>query len=410
MAIFMHELKKIWRPSVLLVVLFLSSMCFYLFGTYFMGYLDKDKSLNGWTELEVLSQLYEEYGPTLEPEERLDAEKYLGGYFSAMDPFIVGNATYSALGIDNGEDLWNFRNQREKFEKIGEESLSFAEIESELTSPFYFGEYLEATDYAMWRLQSLDLYVFSQYDDHEYDIKNAVVRNLSTQEQKTFDKYVQTKAYRSIFWRGILEGTTQYFATITAIILLGVFMFLAPYPSRDNMNGMKAMQWSSKVGRKMIGIQFGAVVFSGAIFALLEFAILIGIFLKTNDFSMFYHQPIYTIFGHSPIPWINMSYMQYLLVLSGLAFLFVLCGIALIFFLSIRSFDYISMLLKTLPALVALGVISCYSLLFPFTFENALYLFTELPGTELVICLLLLVLGLSLCFVHFQKSQKADLL
>lgn len=408
MRLYWEEFKKIWRLPVLCVIILLNVAYFYLFPLEYLNYAYQ--SLNGYAEMDILTEMRREYGPTLEPEERLDADKYIQRCYALLDPLIQNDPIYAQAGIYSGADLWALDRDNESSEDR-DDAMAHAEFVASLTGPFYFGEYMEASGSAMWKLQALDVLYFPSYDRFEaesedllfgYDLGN------DRMNERLF-QYAKDKAHRNLFSDKIYVGATYYFAAVVIIQILSVGILLMPFLTRDRQSGMTQMQFTSPKGRGILRTQFGAAMTSVFILITVQLVFFMMLFFKSNDYSLFYHQPVFTVMWHEYVPVLNLTFLQFVVVSAGLCYVLSFGSSALFFFLSHYSGDYVSMLFKALPLAAALSLTGVGVLLRPLTFNNILYRYISVTGAEVIVCIIILILGLGLCTVSLRRAQTVDL-
>ena len=97
MRIMMAELRKIWRPGMVLLLCFLGAIYYYLFMHFDIWYFKSEMFREA--EMELAMGWINTYGTTLEPEERLDLERQNAEEIAAFNQQIAAIPEAQAAGI-----------------------------------------------------------------------------------------------------------------------------------------------------------------------------------------------------------------------------------------------------------------------------------------------------------------------
>lgn len=81
------ELRKIWRPGILAAILLLGIVYYWMFPEFYIEYFCNGPAAQA--QFQLASQWVEEYGPTLEPEERAELDGRLAEEVAAFDRQIA---------------------------------------------------------------------------------------------------------------------------------------------------------------------------------------------------------------------------------------------------------------------------------------------------------------------------------
>ena len=168
MRLFLYELKKIWRLPLLLIIAVITAMYAYMFLEFYINYskMGGQVGTTDYCTALMLSELQAEYGQTLEPDKRIDVEKYYDIWGAELDEYIIGNPKYAEEGIFSGRDLWEYvelLNNPEGSEEWGdytderwvEATKIYVEFVPELYAPYLYGEYQTQTNYALAKMDAL---------------------------------------------------------------------------------------------------------------------------------------------------------------------------------------------------------------------------------------------------------------
>ena len=424
MRLFLHELKKIWRPGILLAIIVINVMFGYVFTSHIPLASITSKDFN--SDLAVLTELREEYGGELDYDEWLDAHKYWDKYFADMDEFIIGNPLYENEGIYSGADLWEFRNNYApdgEF-KTEEEAQEYYDYFHNMMNPFFGGEYEELSNYAVWKLQSLDflmeqLVLFHEDETYLDDFINLTftyengefISRTAERHSALLRNNTSDDAYKTLFPGWIVNLFYDYMELVIVIAIISVGIFVLPFVTRDRHSQMTAMQYSSKTGRKIVQVQFSAALLSALAMTLILISVYVAVFITANsDFIPFVNAKIATVIFSNILPWWNMIFMQYIALHAIMATVLTVGTAAVLFFMSLHSRDYITLLLKSLPVMTAIGFIGIVLVNEAFTAYGMMYWTLPIIGIEFIISGIVLLIGLGLCVFACKRVTKKDLL
>lgn len=429
MRLFRKECGKIWRPGILLVITAFSLVFFFQFCHRFcnyphFGFGNDTIDQNTFPAYLVATEMLEEYGPTLEPEERLDAEKYQEENYRKLDPFVQGKAAYEEEGIGSGKDLWQFQQGQGQFEEAfqkaitgeGAEMDAWKEKQRRLVYPLLFGDpmapdggpVLVATDYAMGKLQALDQ-ILTSWDLFESgEMQRLMEGNPAKDIVERVEDLTQSKECRTLFYPGIARHTYSYFAYGAVLMLISNFILILPYQVRDQVSGIVPLQCSGKIGRRLFQTQFFTIVGSSLFLGLTQLGLLTFLFFFKNDFSMFFSLKITAAIEWS---WFDLTYFHWLCLLLALLLLLTVAGGILFFAISHLSRDAISALAKALPLLGMLSFLG-YHMADTFLYLRNVVcqmLGLGIVGAELYYSMVVLLLAGGTFIALYRRWQRRDL-
>lgn len=103
--VFWEEMRKIWRPWVILAVGVVMVLGYYLLvNSQFSSYYRS-------VDYQMAEQWVKRYGPTMEEDERRDAEKDVLAVEREMDEWIADQPEFAAAGIFDHHDWDDYRNR-----------------------------------------------------------------------------------------------------------------------------------------------------------------------------------------------------------------------------------------------------------------------------------------------------------
>lgn len=395
MRILYHELRKIWRPATLLVLLALGVMHYYLLMDFNIRLFpnghpaaEQYQTAREWTE---------KYGFTMEPEEYADAKAEYEAMVAAVDARLASDPRFEQCGIASWKEYQAFQEQ-----SVFQESGSAAyEAYMELRALLFGEEY----GFAGYRLEERS----NALVDYEFR-QTWVTKALAAQtpaEQARKEELLTSPRINGIFPHICADNLSEYLCWAGIFAILSTVILLTPCGARENLSRMPAEQWPTRTGRGVCRYQFAAMLLSAAALFLLELLIFGGIY-TTNGTGFFWNSPTQT-FLLGDFFWFDLTYGQYVLCFLGMVFLLMLGTAGAVFALSYTSTSTISALLKVLPLTVALIFAAAAVTGHPFTDANELYRHTRIMGVEGILCGLIWLLGVSAGAAYMCSRRRKEL-
>ncbi len=381
MRILYHELRKIWRPSILLALLALGAMHYYLLMDFSIRFfpnghlaIEQYQTAREWTE---------KYGHTMEPAEYADAKAEYEAMQVEVDARLAADPHFAQYGVASWKDYQTFQ------EQILSQDDGSADLEAyrELSALLFGEEY----DFAGYRLEER-CNALIDYEFRQIWVKKALaVQTPAEQARKA--ELLTTPRINGIFANICIDNLSEYACWAGIFAILSVVILLTPFGVRENLSRMPSEQWPTRTGRGICRYQFAAMLLSSAALFLLELLIFGSIYATTGT-GFFWNSPTQT-FLLGDFFWFDLTYGQYVLCSLGMVLLLMLGAAGAVFALSYVSTSSISAILKVLPLTVALVFATAAVTVHPFTDANELYQHTRIMGVEGMLCGLVCLLGLS---------------
>lgn len=394
------EMRKIWNPVVLAALLIFGLIYYWMFPLFDIqsfGYnsIGEDGYRVAW-------ELVEQYGSTLEPEERGELDGWLEEEKEQFQAVLADIPQAEALGLTDYDSFHNFT-QTYFEETMAQDSQADMEVEA-VRHRIYNGSNLFGIQYLM--------NIMDRYDNSgwrgEQQVENRIQRG---EPQAMIDRARQLNrpenAWGLIPWT-IPEDTRNYTVDLGVWCVLSVVILLSPTLVRDSLHRTKALQWSSRRGRAILPVQMWAGLISALILTLVNMAVYAVPFLKNGAL----HFAACRLSGLNSWgnPWFDWTYGQYLVALVGLILALSMGAAGMTLFLSRYSGNYIAMLLKALPLFVGVGFLfGSWLLDGPFYFRKSVSLWLP-KGTELAALLIFVTVSAVLCIVVCRRTKRKELL
>lgn len=398
MALLRWELKKIWRPGLLMAITFIG-VVFYQVRTGF--YLEYFNTGDNWgaARVQLASDWLDTYGDTIEPEERpgLDAQlAELKGEFAQQVAQIPGAAgaeitdyeSYVAWVKAHGGGAWS--DEANALDRKIYSNTNWVTLSSLV-------EFMEEYDFLNGGGSVVD---WGGEIGEDSPAHQASVRRIEQAEGEGIYGFLPSM---------VKDSTDNFFHYFAIWCAFSGVLLLSPTLVRDVLRRTQAMQWTSRRGRRVLHVQMGAALLSGLLLTLFNCAVYLGPFLSTGALK-FRDCPMFSVWRWS-YPWFDWTYGQYLLALLGLTLALTLAACGFTVVLSRFSGSYVAMLLKAIPLIVAL----CWGLV-PWTmagaglFSGRIVRLTGLPGTEFVCGILAALAALVLCGWTCLRQRRRELM
>lgn len=348
------ELKKIWRLKILLIIAVMGLLFGFLFLEFPLNYFPNGHPME--EQYQLMQDWTEEYGVEMGREEYGDALQKLKNELGVTDEEADGSALISY---------------------VPEEDIYLQQVASALY----------------------------EYELRYQKLEDGLGENLySPAEQTRIKDIIQNEKRDGILPYEVMGNAMEYWRWCSVFILLSVMVLVAPNITKDFLTGVRKLQYVSKCGRRVLKIQFFATVLSAMGIAALE-VFIFALFYARLGVWEFWDNPINSFF-FGDIYWFDLSFGQYLLVILLLIALFTGGAAGIAFSLSCFSRNYISLMLKIIPAFFVLGTFNNMCIKYLFGMDNLLCGVTGLKGIQIYVGVAVLLLGavFSLLTLKYQTG------
>lgn len=411
MNVFLAELKKIWNRRILGVILLLGILTYFAFLSQTLTSL---KSLVVNNPFGVyLEEMFDRYGPTLEPEELADFD--IPGkqqvLVTEMNEIIRGNQTFEKNGITSFSEYQSYT------EQAGMATMSVSEREAQLAQEWEMTQELgysfdttpeEGDKSLLRRFESLEELNknFSETDTYSNSLITIDARPMINSAAKE----IQSKGNSSLIPYSLTQHLSIYATSVGIFSAIAIIALLSPFLITDRMRQINYIQYASRSGRRVFGFQCLASVLSGIVLGLIIVSLFFGIFFL-NGYMKYWDTPIqaYRV-GTIFLP--NITLGQYTYLLGGMILLFSLSAAGLIFLLSRFSLNIVTLLIKTVPAALGLIALLFFSTNMAFSNHNMLankLFMGRVLGLEFYLSLVAAIISLLLALVIVWRERRTDL-
>lgn len=396
MALLKWELKKIWRPGLLLAIALIGLVFYDARPGFYLEYF-WDASDREGAQTQLSAGWLEACGTTMEPEERaqLDGQlEELEAEFAMQVAEIPGAAE---AGITDYESYltWDAAHQ-----------TCLTEEEHQLGFAVYSKTNLAMVEELIEFMENYDTLAAGETPE----VWGGEVGDYSPAHQPSVQRVEDVRAEGVFGFLPVaaIDSADNFFHYFAIWCVFSAVLLLSPTLVRDALRRTRAMQWTSRRGRWVLNAQMGAALLSGALLTLLNCAVYLVPFLATGALR-FWNCSLVSVWN-AEFPWFDWTYGQYLLILLGLTFLLTLAASGFTVVLSRFSASYVAMLLKAIPLIFVLcwGVVP-WIMAGAGLFSGSPVRRTGLPGTEFICGALAVLLALALCLLTIRRQRKAEL-
>ena len=396
MALLRWELKKIWRPGLLLAIALIGLVFYDARPGFYLEHFWNASNLRlsaGWLEA---------YGTTMEPEERaqLDGQlEELEAEFAEQVAHITGDAE---AGITDYESYLDWEENYHNSTR----AETRTEEDSDLSWAIYYTTNLNIVESLIQFMENYDTLAAGEAPE----FWGGEVGEYSPAHQPSIQRVEDVRA-EGVFGflpSAAINSADNFFHYFAIWCVFSAVLLLSPTLVRDALRRTRAMQWTSRRGRRVLNAQMGAALLSGVLLTLLNCAVYLGPFLATGALR-FWDCSLVSVWN-AEFPWFDWTYGQYLLALLGLTFLLTLAASGFTVVLSQFSASYVAMLLKAIPLIFVLcwGVVP-WLMAGAGLFSGRPVRLTGLPGTEFICVSLIVLLALALCVLTLRRQRRAEL-
>ncbi|MBD5555654.1 MAG: hypothetical protein HDQ95_10045 [Roseburia sp.] len=400
-----EELKKIWRPGMILLLVFLGCVFYSMFLEFYIRYFPNGPHAVG--VFQVGAELVERYGTSLSKEEAAELEQELPKLYERADMYVKGFELAKKYGLSTYEEYLNFCNDTVEALADGEAAdLNEAYADSQIIDNYLISEETGNISGRIYGTECLlrFYHTFLELGPEAVDRISNSEREHENAEKMLFG---EDKLWQNILPDQVPEVASTYLGYLLVWMCLSVCLLLSPLQVHDRMSRMRALQYSSKRGRSIFLTQFYAVMLSAFLLTTGNLVLFGGIF-ATNGTDVFASCRMFS-FASSGGCWPNWTYKGWWVALILLCYLVAMGTAAISFFLSGYSSHYIAMLLKLIPVFTVVAILSPMILYRAFYYGNMLYHMTGVPYVEAGAAGVIFAAGVALCVGAYRHRLTASL-
>jgi hypothetical protein len=392
--IILHEIKKIWSLKVLAVIAVLCALWYFMFLEFSIKHYP-----NGHPSTEIadlMIEINEHFGRTVTAEQ---IEPFLAERQAALEDeanqFIQARPEYAAQGIYNYQDFEEWRQQ--DWDDLTEEFWALNDL----------FVHSKESDKLGFRIQA-PAYVQESWDGVLLRLERELewAANDRGRQRQRINEIIETGEYQGTMDGGAWSNTITYFCSLAILIALSTLLLISPLIAADRMRNVHHLQYTSKLGRRIMWKQLVAVLVSSALFTTVMLSVFGAIYSTTGVFRYWNHGLVSFHMG-SPVTLFPITFGGYVLAMVAMVYALSLSVAMIAFVISRFSRNLITAAIKVIPVFIVLWFLYNRVLFISslFTVWNWLYERTQFVGAEPVACGTLLVV-MTLVAVWVLRREK----
>lgn len=370
---FYAEMKKIWRPAIVIITVIISLLMFFSFmfrciKPFQAG--DGNDSLR--VKLEICSGLIDKYGNSIEPKEFAEVENDYSQLMSGADSVIRENELFAQNGVSDHEDymryMQNAINDSEGYDYDAYSEMRDMIINETGLSPLYFEVYEDIL-------------------------------------QKYREAYAAGDGRTGILPFEILVYSNNYFVYFIILCIICAFPAAALVMVNDRSSNVSAYQYSGRQGRRIYMTQYTCMNISVAIIVSTAAAAALYMWKRTGAFK--YAGSAVSSFLNEEVSVAPLTYGHLVIYFIIITYILALGTSGIVFFLSTNSTNIVNMLTKAVPVTV-IGCIIGLLMQDAFCESNAIYRAVHIPYCELITAFIVLAASILLNIVNYRHLLHHD--
>ncbi|MDR2572238.1 MAG: hypothetical protein LBD23_18335 [Oscillospiraceae bacterium] len=397
MRIIIHDFKKILNYRILAIIVVLCALWFVMFMEFNITYYPNGHPFTETRDL--MDEISEKFGTTVTKEQLIPfLNQRQEELEKEADSFVQNSPLLAELSINNYQEFYGWH----------QTANDFTEAESALQREFALGagygrlgsriaavSYLqEAWDWVITRLN----------EDNEYAGTDL--------ERRRITEIIETGEYGGTMFSEAWSNTLTYFCDFLALLSLATLLLLTPLITTDRMKNVHHLQYSSKLGRRVLRQQLYSFTLSSVLLTTVMILVFGAIYSQTGIFKYWDHN-ITSFQLSSPLTIFRVTFGNYILILVAIAYVLSLSISFISFILSRFSRNLITATIKIIPIFVVLWLF-CVRVFgldgSPLTFWSRLYQYTKTPGIEPIICAILLLLTIVASVWILRREKHVDVI
>lgn len=399
MRILSRELKKLFKPNLVIILLLFSAIYIWIFSNavnFPNNYVDSKY------DVPMYRDLVERFGTEIDEEEWQQLEEIKQELTDEITPYILEDKVFADAGINSYEKF------DEIHSKFSSELKDTEKAASEETTQFWF--FNETTSELLFRLQCVnnilrvkDLnYVFAD----EKTAETLIPEDAAEIHKKRLTEIFAYKDYSLI----PNAAANVLFDDEKILIILGAiwcFILILPYQISERLCGTIPITVSTKTGKSFFSKQAAACAVSGGV---------IFVFLSAAYTFLLYKKGV-LFFADCPmsthiIPlWFDITLFQYYLAQCAVLLTVIISSSLIAYIIGRISTSYIMGLAIAIPSAALICFVSSISTYMMFYVNgHTNNLFLEAFGKPLAGIVGILILTLAGVIIKLKKDKVSDVL
>lgn len=385
MRVILQEMKKIFHPVMLLLLVLINLLMYYIF-------IDFDISVfpNGRPSTDIYHigiEMVEKYGHELDDEEFEDFKKVLQQEIKNADKYIQSDQEFAEQGITTYE----------QFQEMGTPGNVNPAIEK------LHSRILEEGIDLFWEIPERESIIEEMEKVNERYGYADIYGTPTEKQENRIQAVVNSGAVNAIFPSYPVGYNLQTIsASIAITILISVLFMISPLFIRDYKKNMVSLQYTSKTGRSLFKKKIAAGMLSAFFITTLLIIVYYSLY-STNNIGMFLSSSVNTFMG--PLYWYDLSFLQLIIITIVLTYVLALSMALMAMFVSSICKNYISIIGIQLP----LYVLVCWLIMSRALMSDALLISSSQWKLGILYCIIV-IFPVSAIIWKVMKEKKKDIL
>ncbi|MDR1327989.1 MAG: hypothetical protein LBK23_00095 [Oscillospiraceae bacterium] len=430
MRLLFNELKKIANPRILLIVAVIGVLMFFAFMRPYVDSFNSNMrnpgSFNTYGDWQ--NEMFDLYGDTLSPEELADFD--IPGRAAALeaeiDAMIAAEPLFADYGVHSfaeyQEDYYGNYSQRL-------EGADEAERDKFQSDDAAIRDLIYESHRKWFALRALENYYvyFLDYDRNGIDADGGVLgMTLFPEDSSVYSPvihraeqlYINTTE-RNLTRYGLHETFSDYATFAGLFAVIAVLLLTSPLIVTDRHRKLHFLLYSSVKGRAVLKIQAAACLLAALLLGLLIVAVSYGAFFTLTDAGKYWSAHI-GAFDLAVVLY-DVTFRSYTLILGAMTVSLCVGCAGISFVLSRFSSNMVALMLKAVPAGLALGFTAwntldmaltdqnmiCYGVYTAGSVFHSLFL-RSIEAPEIILAGLLPLIGIAAASIVTHREKRID--
>ncbi len=299
MRIVMNEIKKIFTPKMLILLLLINIIMYFLFIEFNVRYFPNGRPEGDDYRISV--QMQKDYGTNMDENEFQNFKSIYNKELNEADKYVQNHKEFSALGIKN------YKEYLDKTDEYLNKNSSFGNKVSKLKDNIMFEKGINL----FWEIPEREMMITDYQNRSKILLSNY---DITTKNQKIrIDEITNNKDdITSVFNDFIFNNYNNFIFSVAITILLSIVFMLSTIYIRDTNNNMLQLQYTSKKGRQIFKSKMMAGFISSFIIATSQFICFFTMYAH-NNVAMFFNSNINSFLCIN-ISWFDLTFIQYIVI------------------------------------------------------------------------------------------------
>lgn len=300
MNIITNEIKKIFNPINVGIAIILSIVIWILFIDFYIEYFPNGVQ----SEYKYSVYMLENYGEIVDKDEFEDFKKMREEKVKEADEYLSSRQEFVNVGLDTYK---KFRRESQKGYEDDEKGKLISKVVFEDQEPVF------------WDIQAIDRMIEDYEVYRNTFIGSEAYEYEPTKVQERYDEIYKSENISSPLHYVITENYVSLIGWVNLLIIITTSIIISPVFTRDKINKVNYIQYTSKEGRGLINKKIVASLISSILIVTINLGIFFIIY-KSNNTYIFWNCSINSIFN-TGMSWFDITFGEYILISICLAYI-----------------------------------------------------------------------------------------